>query len=180
MSLFETFNKETMYSLKDTLGKQNIFEVPKIDKIVVSIWIGSLVTRNNVRDFSDLEKNLVTITWQKPSIVKAKRSVASFKLRQWMPVMLKVTLRRQKAYDFIEKLVKLVLPRVRDFDWLSPKKFDGRWNYNLALESQVVFPEITPDDIITSKWIQVNINTTTDDNYEAQKLLESLGIIFNK
>lgn len=180
MSLLKTFNKETVPKLKKELGKTNVFEVPKIDKIVVSMWIWSLATRNNVKDFSDLESNLATITWQKPVIVKSKKSVASFKLREGMPVMLKVTLRREKAYDFIERLVKLVLPRVRDFTGLSDKKFDGKWNYNLALESQIVFPEISPDEITTSKGIQVNINTTTADDQEAKKLLESLWIIFVK
>ena len=166
--------------MKDKLWKKNIYQVPEIEKVVVSMGIWSLVTRKGIKDFSDLEKNLATITGQKPIVVKAKKSVSNFKLRAWMPVMLKVTLRRERAYDFIERMVKLYLPRVRDFKGVSPRKFDGFGNYNYAFVNQTVFPEINPDDIKNPMGVQVNITTTTDSDEEAKILLESLGFIFEK
>ncbi len=178
MSLYEKFNKEIKPELKKELGKKNINEVPKLDKIVVSMGIWSLVTRKWVKDFSDLEENLKVITGQKPHIIKARKSVSNFKLREGMPVMLRVTIRGKRAYDFIDRLVKYVLPRVRDFRGVSPKKFDGKGNLNIGLKSQMVFPELTPDDIKTPQGIQVTIATTSAVDEEAQKLLEKLWIIF--
>ncbi len=180
MSLYKEFREKIRYELKDKLNKKNIHEVPQIEKVIVSMGIGSLVTRKGIKDFSDLEKNLATITGQKPVIVRAKRSVSNFRLREGMPVMLKVTLRKKRAYDFIERMVKLYLPRVRDFKWVSPRKFDWWWNYNYAFLNQTVFPEIHPDDIKTPMGVQVNIVTTTDSDEEAKILLESLGFIFEK
>ncbi len=180
MSLYKEFKNNISKSLQKDLWKKNILAVPRVDKVVVSMGIWTLVTRKAVKDFSDLIDNLQKITWQKPVVVNARKSVASFKLREWMPVMLKVTLRREKAYDFLEKLNKLVLPRVRDFAWLSDKKFDGKWNYNIWFKDQSVFPELSPEEIITPHGIQVNIWTNTTDDEEARKLLESLWIIFAK
>jgi large subunit ribosomal protein L5 len=180
MSLYKKFKEEIRKELKEKLGKKNIHEVPQIDKIIVSMGIGSLVTRKGIKDFSDLEKNLATITGQKPVVVRAKRSVSNFKLREGMPVMLKVTLRGKRAYDFIDRMVKLYLPRVRDFKGISPRKFDGFGNYNYAFLNQTVFPEINPDDIKTPMGVQVNIVTTTDSDEEAKTLMESLGFIFEK
>jgi len=152
--------------------------VPQIDKIVVSMGVGSLVTRKGIKDFSDLEENLKIITGQAPHIIKSRKAVSNFKLRKGMPVMLRVTLRGKRAYDFLDRFVKYVLPRVRDFRGVSPKKFDGRGNLNIGLRSQAVFPELTPDDIKTPQGVQVSISTTTTDDGEAQKLLEKLGMIF--
>ncbi len=180
MSLYKEFKEKIIYDLKEKLNKKNIHQVPKIDKIVVSMGIWSLATRKGVKDFSDLEDNLATITGQKPVLIKAKRSVSNFKLREGMPVMLKVTLRKKRAYDFIERLVKLVLPRVRDFKGVSPRKFDGWGNYSLGFRSQVVFPEIHPDNIKTPMGVQVTISTTTDSDEEAKVLMEHLWFIFEK
>jgi len=180
MGLYQDFKEKIMYELKEKLWKKNIHEVPKIDKVVVSMGIGSLATRKGIKDFSDLEKNLATITWQKPVLIRAKRAVSNFKLRKWMPVMLKVTLRKKRAYDFLERLVKLVLPRVRDFKWVSPRKFDWWWNYNIWFTSQTVFPEIHPDDIKTPMGVQVSISTTADTDEEAKVLLEHLWFVFEK
>jgi len=117
MSLYHDFNTKIKFELKEKLWKKNIHQVPKIDKVIVSMGIGSLATRKWMKDFSDLEKNLMTITGQKPQMIKSKKSISNFKLRENMPMMLKVTLRRDRAYDFIERLVNFVLPRGRDFQW---------------------------------------------------------------
>lgn len=178
MSLYHDFNKKIKLELKERLWKKNIHQVPKVDKIIVSMGIWSLATRKWMKDFSDLEKNLMTITGQKPQMIKSKKAISNFKLRENMPMMLKVTLRRERAYDFVERLVNLVLPRVRDFQWLSDRKFDGHGNYNIWFQNQTVFPEIIPEDVVTSHWIQVNISTTADTDEDAKALLKSLNIIF--
>lgn len=116
MSLYTQFHKEIKPKLQKSLGKENVHEIPLIDKVIISVGIGSLVTRKGVKDFSDIEKNLMKITGQKPLLINAKRAISNFKLREGMPVMFKVTLRRERAYDFLEKLTKVVLPRVRDFN----------------------------------------------------------------
>lgn len=178
MNLYKEFKEKISYDLQKDMWKSNILAIPRIEKVVVSMWIWTLVTKKWVKDFSDLIDNLKKITWQKPTVVNAKKSVSTFKLREWMPVMLKTTLRRQKAYDFIDRLNKLVLPRVRDFEWISSKKFDWRGNYNIWFKNQTVFPELSPEEIITQHGIQVNITTTTTSDEEAKKLLKSLWIIF--
>lgn len=178
MSIYTTFKEKGKKQLQKALGKKNINEVPKIDKVIVSMWIGSLATRKGMKDFSELEKNLITITGQKPIIIKSKKAISNFKLREDMPVMLQVTLRRQKAHDFLERLNKLVLPRVRDFAWLVSKKFDGRWNYNVWFPSQAIFPDLTPEEVIVPHGLQVNICTSTSNDNEAKELLKNLWFIF--
>lgn len=178
MSLYKEFKQKLRFDLQKKLKKDNIHQVPVVDKVIVAMWIWSLSTRKWVKDFSDLEKNLATFTGQKPYIIKSKKAISNFKLRENMPVMIKVTLRREKAYDFIERLVKLVLPRVRDFSWLSVRKFDWKWNYNIWFPNQWVFAEINPEEITTLQWVQINISTTTTVDSEAKALLQTLGIIF--
>ncbi len=178
MSLYNDFKENIVYKLKDKLWKSNVLEVPRIQKVIISMWIWSLSTRKWVKDFTDLISNLEKITWQKPTLVNAKKSVSNFKLREWMPVMLKTTLRREKAHDFIDRMSKLVLPRVRDFDWLSSKKFDWNWNYNLWFVNQSVFPELSPEEITTPFGIQVTIVTSTTDDSNAKSLLEEMWLIF--
>ncbi|MBS8121894.1 50S ribosomal protein L5 [Candidatus Vampirococcus lugosii] len=179
MNLYKDFKEKKIYDLKNKFGLSNIFEVPRVDKIVISMGIGSLATRKGVKDFSDLISNMEVISGQKPTVIKSKKSVSNFKLRDGMPVMLKVTLRREKAYDFLDRLSKLILPRVRDFEGLSSKKFDGNGNYNIGFQNQSVFPELFPEDIKTPHGLQVNIVTTTTDDDKAKELLKTLGIIFN-
>ncbi len=179
MSLYKTSLKNAVKLQKD-LGKDNILQVPKIDKIIVAMWVWSLATRKWVKDFSDLEENLRMITGQQPQMILSKQAVSNFKLREGMPAMLRTTLRGERAYDFIERLVIFVLPRVRDFEGLNPRKFDGRGNYNLGLPSQAVFGELTPEDIKTPMWIQITMATTADNDVDWKKFLESLGIIFKK
>ncbi len=159
---------------------KNPHQLPQLQKIVVAMWIWSVATRKWVKDFSELEDNLKAITWQAPQLIYSKKSVSNFKLREWMPVMLRCTLRWSKAYDFIERLTSYVFPRVRDFEWLSTKKFDWRGNYSMWLKDLVVFPEINPEDIKIPMWLQITFATSANTNEDAQALLESLGIIFKK
>ncbi|USN55992.1 MAG: 50S ribosomal protein L5 [Candidatus Peribacteria bacterium] len=179
MTLFTTFKKQGAANLQKTLGKSNPHQVPKIDKIIVAMGIGSLATRKGVKDFSDLEENLRKITGQQPQMILSKQSISNFKLRDGMPVMLKVTLRGEKAYDFIERFTQLVLPRVRDFSGLSTRKFDGQGNYNIGFQSIGVFSEIMPEDIKTPMGVQICITTTTSEDAEALALLKELGVIFH-
>ena len=179
MSLYTTFTSKGKTELKEKLGKANIHQVPQIDKIVVCMGIGSLATRKGIKDFSDLEQNLTTITGQKPQMIKSKQSISNFKLREDMPAMLKVTLRSKKAYDFVERIVNLALPRVRDFNGLTSRKFDGRGNYSIGFKNLVIFPEIVPEEIKTPMGIQITINTTAETDDEAKALMQQLGIIFN-
>ena len=178
MSLYKDFKGKKIKELQKELWLTNINAVPRLDKIVVTMWIWSLATRKSVKDFSDLISNIEKITWQKAQMIYSRKSVSNFKLREWMPVMLRVTLRREKAYDFIERFRNLVLPRVRDFEGLSKRKFDGNWNYNIWFPNQTVFAELNPEEIITSSGVQITIVTTSSDDKKAQKLLESLGLIF--
>lgn len=176
-------SEQTKASLAKThkrLGDINVNKVPKIDKVVVAIGIGSLVTRKGIKDFSEIEKNLMMITGQKPHMVNAKKSVSNFKLREGMPVMMKVTLRSKKAYDFLFKVMAIVLPRVRDFEGLSVKSFDKSGNYTFGLPNYSLFPELHPDDVTLPVGMQISIGTTANNGEDAQVLLEELGFVFKK
>lgn len=179
-SLYKKFKEKIRYELKDKLGKKNIHEVPQVDKVIVAMGIGNLATKKGMKDFSDLEANLAKITGQKPVIVKAKKSVSNFKLREGMPVMLKVTLRREKAYDFLERLNTYVFERVRDFKGLSEKKIDDQANISFGFKDQTVFAELTPDEIKIPQGVQVTVSTTSDKKEDTKALLESLGFLFTK
>lgn len=178
MSLYNDYKSNLKFQLKEKLWKSNIHQVPSIIKIVVSMWIWSLVTRRWVKDFSDLEWNLIKFTWQKPLIIKSRKAISNFKLREWLPVMLKVTLRWKRAFDFIERLINMVLPRVRDFSGLVEKNFDWRWNYNIWFTSQVVFPELKPEEITTTHWVQVTIVSSSDTDNDTIELFKSLWFVF--
>lgn len=154
--------------------------MPEIQKIVVSMGIWSLATRKWMKDFSELQENLAIITGQAPHMIFSKKSVSNFKLREGMPVMLRVTLRGKKAYDLIERLVTYVFPRIRDFEGISYKKFDGRGNYSIGLKDYGIFPELNPENIKTPSWLQFTISTSASNDSDARALLESLWIIFQK
>lgn len=140
--------------------------------------VGSLATRKGVKEFTDLEENLEAITGQKPQMILSKKAISNFKLREGMPSMLKTTLRGPKAYDFLERLTQLVLPRVRDFSGLSSRKFDGKGNYSIGFKTQNIFPEIKPEEVKTPMGIQITIATSAESDQDAKALLQSLGIIF--
>ena len=131
MNTLEAFNTKTLKDLQKQLGTKNINAVPKIDKVIVAVGIGSLATRKSLKDFDEFEKNIQKITGQKARVFKSKKAISNFKLREGLPVMLQTTLRKQRAYDLLDRLVKLVMPRMRDFSGLSDKNFDGQGNFSL-------------------------------------------------
>ena len=170
--------KNILKSIKDSLWIKNHFESPKLEKVIVAIGIWSLATRKWMKDFSEIENNLKKITWQKPCMILSKKSISNFKLRDGMPSMLKVTLRWQKAYDFLNKTAKVVMPRIRDFEWMSNKSFDKCWWYSFGLKSYSVFPELTPDDVNLEIWLQVSITTTSSNVSFNKKFLEFIWFVF--
>jgi len=131
MNTLEAFNKNILKDLQKKIGVKNINTVPKIDKVIVAIGIGSLVTRKSLKDFDEFEKIITKITGQKSRVYKSKKAISNFKLRENLPVMLQTTLRKQKAYDFLDRFVKLVMPRMRDFSGFSEKTFDGQGNFSI-------------------------------------------------
>lgn len=165
-------------ALQKKLSLDNINAVPSIDAVVVTMGIGSLVTRKGQKDFEELESNMRKITGQKPRVVKAKKSVSNFKLREGMPVMLQCTLRRDKAEDFLDRFVKLVLPRIRDFEGVKPRSFDKNGNITLGVKNYAIFPELGLDDVTVPMGIGITIVTTATSKEHSQVLLEELGYVF--
>ena len=131
-----------------------------------------------MKDFSEITGNLHAITWQKPVQILSKKSISNFKLRENMPSMLKVTLRKQKAYDFLFKTAKMVMTRVRDFNWFSEKSFDQQGSYTIGMKTYSIFPELHPDNISTDIWLQITIQTTSSSKKDTRVLLESIGFMF--
>jgi len=159
-------------------GYKNIMEVPKLDKIVVNIGVGE--AKENAKVLESAVKDLETITGQKPVITKAKKSIASFKIREGMPIGCKVTLRGERMYDFLDRLVNLALPRVRDFRGVNPNSFDGRGNYSLGIKEQLIFPEIEYDKVDKVRGMDVICVTTAKTDEEARELLRLFNMPFAK
>lgn len=178
MSALQNFNKETVPALKEKLGVKNIHSVPRIEKVIVSIGIGSLATRKSIKDFDEFEKNITKITGQKPTLIKSRKAISNFKLREGMPVMYKVSLRRDRAYDFLDRFVKVVLPRLRDFTGLSSKSFDPKGNLNIGLVNYNIFPELNVDDVNTPMGLQITIVTSTTSTEKSKALLQELWLLF--
>jgi len=176
--LKEKYQKEVVPALMKRFGYKNVMEVPKIEKIVVNMGVGEAV--QNIKALENAMNDLALITGQKPSVRRAKRSEAGFKLRKGMPIGAKVTLRKDMMYDFLDRLISIALPRVRDFRGLSPRSFDGRGNYNFGLSEQVVFPEIDYDKIDKIRGMNITIVTTAKSDEEAKALLEAFGFPFRK
>jgi large subunit ribosomal protein L5 len=160
--------------LKNRLGYDNVMELPRIQKIVVGIGLGEAIT--NAKALESAEKDLATITGQKPVVTHAKKSIAAFKLRAGMPIGLMVTLRGKRMWDFFDRLVGIVLPRIRDFRGIPGDAFDGRGNYSLGLKEQIVFPEIEYDKIEKIRGLQVTIVTSAKRDDEAKLLLKLMGM----
>lgn len=171
-------SKTYVESLQKKLSIANVNAVPKIDAVIVSMGIGSLVTRKWQKDFEELETNMKKITGQKARVIKAKKSVSNFKLREGMPVMLQSTLRRKKAEDFLDRFVKLVLPRIRDFEGVNPKSFDKNANITLGVKNYALFPELWLDDVTVPMGIGITIVTTSDTKEWSQALLEEMWYVF--
>lgn len=178
MSLYEDYKKTLVKQLQQELWLANIHQVPKLDKVMVVCGIGSLHTRKGVKDFSEVENNLKAITGQKPVLINAKKSVSNFKLREGSPVMLKVTLRKERAYDFIERLVHFVLPRVRDFSGLNEKSFDKGGNLSFGFKDFGVFPEVNVDNLTLAAGLQVTIVPTSGDKATSLAFAKKLWLLF--
>jgi large subunit ribosomal protein L5 len=174
--LHDHYEKNVRPALMKEFGYKNPMEVPKLEKIVVNMGVGEAVQDSKKVDAA--AKDLTAITGQKPVITRAKKSIATFKLRENMPIGAKVTLRRQRMYEFLDRLVNIALPRVRDFRGLSGKSFDGRGNYALGLKEQLVFPEINYDQVDAVRGMDVIIVTTAKTDAEAKALLRGFQFPF--
>ena len=176
--LKEKYKKEVMPKLMEVKGYQNVMEVPKLVKVVVGIGLGEAVI--NAKALEGAEKDLPIITGQKPIVTRSKKSIANFKLREGMPIGLKVTLRQVKMYDFLDRLINVVLPRGREFQGVPRNAFDGRGNYTLGLKEQTILPEIEFDKVDKVRGLEITIVTTARTDEEGRLLLELLGMPFSK
>ncbi len=176
--LKERYRKEVIPALMERYGYRNVMQVPGLEKLVLSIGLGEAI--QNAKALEAAEGDLAAISGQHPVITRAKRSIASFRLRAGMPIGLKVTLRGERMYDFFDKLVNAVLPRQREFQGVSGDAFDGRGNYALGLREQIVFPEIDYDKVDRVRGLEVSIITTARTDEEGRRLLELLGMPFTK
>ncbi|WP_456277074.1 50S ribosomal protein L5 [Bacillus sp. AK128] len=176
--LKEKFNNEITPALMSKFNYQSVMQVPKLEKIVINMGVGDAVA--NAKALDTAVEELTTITGQKPVVTKAKKSIAGFRLREGMPIGTKVTLRGEKMYQFLDKLVSVSLPRVRDFRGISKKSFDGRGNYTLGVKEQLIFPEIDYDKVSKVRGMDIVIVTTANTDEEARELLTQFGMPFQK
>lgn len=176
--LKEKFQNDITPALMSKFNYSSVMEVPKLEKIVINMGIGDAVSNSKALDVAVEE--LATITGQKPVVTKAKKSIAGFRLREGMPIGAKVTLRGERMYQFIDKLISVSLPRVRDFRGISKKSFDGRGNYTLGVKEQLIFPEIDYDKVSKVRGMDIVIVTTAKSDEEARELLTQFGMPFQK
>ncbi|USE37374.1 50S ribosomal protein L5 [Endozoicomonas sp. SCSIO W0465] len=177
MANFKTkYREEILPKLKEELGVKNVHEVPRITKITLNMGVGEAIGDKKVIEhaIADLEK----IAGQKAIVTKARKSVAGFKVREGWPIGVKVTLRRERMYEFLERLVDIALPRVRDFRGLSPKSFDGRGNYSMGVKEQIIFPEVDYDKIDTLRGLDITLTTTAKNDEEGRALLKAFNFPF--
>lgn len=176
--LRELYDNEITKQMTEKFGYKNVNMIPKLDKIVINIAVGEAKENSKVLD--KVTEELAVISGQKPVLTRAKKSIANFKLREGMPIGCKVTLRGSRMYDFLDRLVNLALPRVRDFRGVSPDSFDGRGNYALGIKEQLIFPEIDYDQIDKTRGMDVIITTTAKTDEEARELLRLFNMPFKK
>jgi large subunit ribosomal protein L5 len=174
--LREVYKKDVIPALMKQFGYKNVMQVPRLERIVLNMGLGEAVSNPKIVDTAVQE--LGAITGQKPVVTRAKKSIATFKLRQGMPIGVKVTLRKERMWEFLDRLLTLALPRVRDFRGTSPRAFDGAGNYTLGLREQIVFPEVDFDKVDSIKGMNVTFVTTAETNEEAKHLLAGLGMPF--
>ena len=176
--LRQKYENEVKNQMVEKFGYKSVMQIPTIDKIVINMGIGDAVSNSKVLDEAVAE--LALITGQKPVITRAKKSIAGFRLREGMPIGCKVTLRGERMYEFLDKLVSISLPRVRDFRGVSKKSFDGRGNYTLGVKEQLIFPEIDFDKVNKVRGMDIVVVTTANTDEEARELLTQLGMPFQK
>lgn len=176
--LKETYNSEIVEAMMKKFNYKNVMEVPKIEKVVINMGVGE--AKENAKAIESAIGDLTIISGQKPIALKAKRSVAAFKLREGMTIGTKVTLRGKRMYEFLDRLINLALPRVRDFRGVNPNSFDGRGNYALGVKEQLIFPEIAYDKIDKVRGMDVIVVTTAKTDEEAHELLTLFGMPFKK
>ena len=175
-NLKDTYLEDVVPALKEKYGYKNIHQIPKLHKIVLNMGVGEASHNSKIAEV--IEAQLTKIAGQKAVVTKAKKSIASYKLREGMPVGAMATLRGERMYDFLQKLICVVFPRIRDFRGISAKAFDGRGNYTLGLKEQSLFPEITYEEVDLVKGMNVSIITTAETDDEARELLKLLGMPF--
>ncbi|MBD1382751.1 50S ribosomal protein L5 [Metabacillus arenae] len=176
--LKEKYSKEMTPALMSKFNYKSVMQVPKVEKIVINMGVGDAVANSKALD--NAVEELTQIAGQKPVITKAKKSIAGFRLREGMPIGAKVTLRGERMYEFLDKLVSVSLPRVRDFRGISKKSFDGRGNYTLGVKEQLIFPEIDYDKVTKVRGMDIVIVTTANTDEEARELLTQFGMPFQK
>jgi large subunit ribosomal protein L5 len=172
----DRYNDEIRAALVRKYGYSSVMQAPRLDKVTLNMGVGE--AKQDSKMFDAAQEQLATIAGQKPNVRRARKSVAAFKLREGMPVGLSVTLRHERAYEFIDRLVSVALPRLRDFRGLNPRSFDGRGNYSMGIREQIIFPEIDYDSIDQVRGLDVTITTTATTDEEAFTLLDALGLPF--
>jgi large subunit ribosomal protein L5 len=175
--LQEKYNKEITKNLREKFKYKNKLEIPKLEKVVINMGVGEAV--KDSKKIENASNELAAITGQKPIITKSKKANASFKLREGMPIGVKVTLRKNKMYEFLDRFVNIALPRVRDFRGVNPKSFDGNGNYSLGLKEQYVFPEIEYDNVDSARGMDIIFVTSAKSDEEARELLIGFDFPFN-
>lgn len=175
-NLKETYKKELIPVLQEKLGMKNVMAVPKLTKVVINMGVGEAA--NDKKHLESAVQNLTVIAGQKPVITKARKSVASFKIREGWPLGCKVTLRGNKMYEFMERLINIAIPRERDFRGLNPKSFDGQGNYSFGIKEQIIFPEINYDNIDKVRGLNITICTTAKNNEDGLELLRNFNMPF--
>ena len=176
--LKERYQEEIVPALMKSLNLDNVMQVPRLEKIVINIGVGEAL--ENAKALDAAVADITTVTGQKPIITKAKKSIANFKLREGRPIGVKVTLRRDRMWSFLDRLINVAMPRVRDFRGVSPNSFDGRGNYTLGLREQLVFPEVDYDKIDKVRGMEVTIVTSANTDEAGRQLLDMLGMPFRK
>ena len=176
--LYDRYTNEAIPALKKEVGYTNPMEIPRIEKVVLNVGLGDAVS--NAKLIEVVSNEVAAITGQKAVVTKAKKSIASFKLRQGMPIGVMVTLRRDRMYEFLDRLMNVALPRVRDFRGVSPKAFDGKGNYALGIKEHIIFPEIAIDKIEKVYGLNICVVTSAKTDDEARALLKYLGMPFKK
>lgn len=178
MTLSEKYQKEIRPQLQKSLGLKNINSVPKVEKVKINVGIGTFMKNN--KDYSEIVENITMITGQKPVVNTASKAISNFKLRIGMPVGISVTLRNQKMYEFLDRLINIVLPRVRDFQGIPVKSFDKNGNYSFGLKDCSVFPELNIEDITKVHGLQITITTSANSPEGGKALLTAMGFPFKK